>query len=931
MANEEQGFRKLAAIMFTDIRGFSKKMGDDETVAMALLKAHDAMMNELFAKYGGRVIKSIGDSFMVDFSSAVNAVKCAIETQEILWYYNRGKSNLEKIEVRIGIHLGDVITDGSDIYGDGVNIASRIEAFTKPNRICISQDIYNQVKNKMQIQAARMGSMEFKNIAEPVEVYEVLIESIPELAEPSGPLDEVPSRKTVEATTQREAEEARLVEAAKRERTAEELRVEKERQQKVQGMYSRAEQFYVAGDFDKADAEIREIFKLVALHAGAQMLQMKIEDERFKKQEEQRLEDAESERKSYEEKEGRITNLLQEAMDYVEREEFVQALTAVQQILAIDPLRSEARRLEEQIREAERAKAELKSTEQMLAEERAREEELLEALAQPKAPSRFRVTQKTKRRRRIVIVLSVLIGIAAIVAGVFLVLPDLTRVYVPQTASVVVLPFTVSPADADTMRLGEGVANVVINDLNRYRPFSVIAPTSAYRMGTTGMPLQEIGRETNVQYALMGDIRSMDRELAIKLRLVRLRDNVVVLESNYVTDLVRLYGVRKAVVDGMIQTLELDSVGVRITQPTRNEEALSFYLRSLWYVGQHNSGRILTGVEYLKEALRQDSVFAQAYSEYGKAMLKLYMVWGEQDMSLLREADRFSRYALTLDSTLAQPYRTIGAVARYNQNFTKASEFVRWSLALQARDATGLRELGYLALTKGDLDRADTYAGYAVSLDPKNPESLLLRGIVSQFRLDYTNALLSYEAAVLLGADDSLMTVRYLAGAWVGAGQADEQVRYVQNYVNEASEDYVLLYAYGRALQQVGRILDAKPYLDKASERLEGILEVNPHDEEAHSLLALVYSRLGKFDDALKHMDRALELNPNSIRFHYRKANMFAIQNKKAEALEWLRKAVGMEFFLPEIMAPDFAFLFKDPEFQQACIPPGAQNIDVLY
>lgn len=931
MANEEQGFRKLAAIMFTDIRGFSKKMGDDETVAMALLKAHDAMMNELFAKYGGRVIKSIGDSFMVDFSSAVNAVKCAIETQEILWYYNRGKSDLEKIEVRIGIHLGDVITDGSDIYGDGVNIASRIEAFTQPNRICISQDIYNQVKNKMQIQAARMGSMEFKNIAEPVEVYEVLIESIPELATPSGPLEEVPSRKAVEATTQREAEEARLVEAAKRQRTAEELRVEKERQKKVQAMYARAEQAYVAGNFDKAEEEIHEIFKLVALHAGAQMLQMKIEDERFKKQEEKRLEDAEVERKSYEEKEGRITALLQEAMVFVEKEEFVQALTAVQQILAIDPLRSEARRLEEQIREAERAKAELKSTEQMLAEERAREEELLEALSRPKTPSRFRVSQKRQQRQRFIIGLSILVGLAAVVTGVFLVLPDLSRVYVPQTASVVVLPFAVVPAEADTARLGEGLASTIISDLNEYRAFSVIAPASTYRLAMAGMPLQEISRETNVQYALMGEIRTMDRELTIKVRTVRLRDNVVVFESNFVTDLVRLYGVRKAIVDGMIQTLDLDSVAVVVKQPTRNETALSDYLRSLWYTNQHNGGRVLAGLEFLKNALAQDSLFAEAYAEYGRAMVKLYRVWGEQDQSLIREADRFSRYALHLDSTLAEAYRTVGAVARYNQNFSRASELIRWSLSLQPRNAAGLRELGYLALTKGDLDRAETYANYAVGLDPKNAESHVLRGLVSQFRLDYPAALSSYDQAVLLGVDDSLMNARFRAGAWVGGGMADEQVRYVEGFVKEDTEDYKLLYKLARALQQVGRILDAKPHLEKASKGLEDILEVSPRDEQAHCVLALVYSRLGKFDDALKHMDRALELNPNSIEFHYRKANMFAIQNKKAEALEWVKKAVGMEFSLPEIMQPDFAFLFKDLEFQRACIPPGAEELDVLY
>ncbi|MBE0558430.1 MAG: tetratricopeptide repeat protein [Proteobacteria bacterium] len=329
--------------------------------------------------------------------------------------------------------------------------------------------------------------------------------------------------------------------------------------------------------------------------------------------------------------------------------------------------------------------------------------------------------------------------------------------------------------------------------------------------------------------------------------------------------------------------------------------------------------------------MSKDSVFAEAYAEYGRALLNLYVIRGERELSLLQEAERFSRYALHLDSTLAEPFQTVGAVYRYNQDFARASENIRWSLALQPHNAMGLRELGYLALLKGDLDRASTYATYAYDLDPRNPESLLLRGLVSQFQLDYATALSSYDKAILLGADDSLTTVRYRAGAWVGTGQADEQVRYLQSYVDQDTADYVLQYRFGRAMQQVGRILDAKPYLDKAAGTLEAILEVTPMDAQAHCTLALVFSRLGKFDDALKHMNQALELNPNSIEFHYRKANMYAVQNKKKEALEWLGKAVGMEYLLSEIMAPDFAFLFKDLEFRKACIPPGAESLDVLY
>src|SRR3972149_3777973 len=184
MAHDDTGSRKLAAIMFTDIKGFSKKMGEDEVAGRQVLRTHDTMMKAVVEKHGGVVIKSIGDSFMVDFTSAVNAVKCAVEAQENFWSFNKEKSEFEKIEIRVGIHLGDVITLGNDVYGDGVNIAARIEAITEPCRICISEDVYKQVRNKMQIKVYKMGFIELKNIAYPVEVFELLFESIPELSQP---------------------------------------------------------------------------------------------------------------------------------------------------------------------------------------------------------------------------------------------------------------------------------------------------------------------------------------------------------------------------------------------------------------------------------------------------------------------------------------------------------------------------------------------------------------------------------------------------------------------------------------------------------------------------------------------------------------------------------------------------------------------------
>jgi class 3 adenylate cyclase len=259
--SKDAATRKLAAVMFTDIKGFSKKMAQNETAAFELLRTHDALMRVIASKFEGKVVKSIGDSFMVDFASAVNAVKAAIDAQKRFWTFNRGKSEFDKIEVRVGIHLGDVMISGDDMYGDGVNIASRIEAITEPSRICISADIYNQVKNKMDVKVYRMGEMRFKNIPDPVEVYEVLIDAIPELALPSRTAQQALAQKPVEDAGEFEADEAKSVEAAKKRGSTPVPQVQDTASQ-VESLYKKAEELYNEGKISEAERIIDEIAKI---------------------------------------------------------------------------------------------------------------------------------------------------------------------------------------------------------------------------------------------------------------------------------------------------------------------------------------------------------------------------------------------------------------------------------------------------------------------------------------------------------------------------------------------------------------------------------------------------------------------------------------------------------------------------------------------
>ena len=170
--------RKLAAIMFTDIVGFSRQMDADETRMLRLLDVHNQLIQQAVSIYHGQVIKTIGDAFLVDFPSVVHAVQCVQQIQQQLWTHNAEKEQAEQIHVRIGIHSGDIVQREGDVFGDGVNIASRLQTLAEPDTIYISQVVYQEVSKKLDVGTiVSLGKPKLKNIAERFHVYALLPEA----------------------------------------------------------------------------------------------------------------------------------------------------------------------------------------------------------------------------------------------------------------------------------------------------------------------------------------------------------------------------------------------------------------------------------------------------------------------------------------------------------------------------------------------------------------------------------------------------------------------------------------------------------------------------------------------------------------------------------------------------------------------------------
>lgn len=165
--------RQMTAIMFTDIVGYSKQMGADEAAMVKKLQVHNEIMRNQIVRNRGTVIKTIGDAFMVRFRSAENAVQCALDCQKAIGDYNKGKPANDQFHIRIGVHMGEVIHTGTDVFGEGVNIAARIEPQCDPDGVTVSDVVANAARNKVPAHFMSLGVRPMKNIAKPPELFKV--------------------------------------------------------------------------------------------------------------------------------------------------------------------------------------------------------------------------------------------------------------------------------------------------------------------------------------------------------------------------------------------------------------------------------------------------------------------------------------------------------------------------------------------------------------------------------------------------------------------------------------------------------------------------------------------------------------------------------------------------------------------------------------
>src|ERR1700724_3596202 len=178
--------RRLAAILAADVAGYSRLMGaDEEGTLAALKKLRRELSDPKIKEHHGRIVKTTGDGLLVEFASVVDAVRCAVDVQREMAERNANVPAATRIEFRVGINLGDIIIDGDDIFGDGVNVAARLETLAEPGGICVSRVVRDQVRDKLAFSFEDMGEQQVKNIARAIRVHRILLCERTDLSEPT--------------------------------------------------------------------------------------------------------------------------------------------------------------------------------------------------------------------------------------------------------------------------------------------------------------------------------------------------------------------------------------------------------------------------------------------------------------------------------------------------------------------------------------------------------------------------------------------------------------------------------------------------------------------------------------------------------------------------------------------------------------------------
>ncbi|MCX7983963.1 MAG: tetratricopeptide repeat protein [Bacteroidetes bacterium] len=952
---------KSSVILCSDIHSFSQKVVQDEATALTLLKTYDDLLSVLSRRFNGFIVRSLGDLIVIEFSSAINAINCAIEIQRRLWSYNRHKDELDKIEVRIGIHCGDVRIENNDVVGDAFEVALFIESLAEPNRILISHDVYQDLQNDPTIKVYNLGKFKLRTIAQPTELYEVLIDSIPDFSKPSASAEFFRKHYSLDQLTRQRfetEEEARKIEETRQRTTEQQRRNEEQRKKIIDELYQQAEmslkkgnldeaeralkeaqqystsfvketiplltaqdheirvhlqqaEYYLAqGLYSEAEAEVNKVFTVSPLHIGAHQMLLRIEEEKSKHQ--RQHEEKRQNNTFLDPHIEKINELVEKVRHHIAKEEFTDARFTIREIFKIDPNHYVGRQMENELAAAMEAHAERHRKETALREARERQMHL-EELRKRIDDQRRRTIRSRRSSDRTSILKKVFLGGGTLLGGLLLIV---LYIYIfTSTPSVAVLPFTGTTPAEKQHPLNRALVQLIAYDLATYTPLRVINPTTSLLFDRHSSNSSTVGQFLDVQYILTGTVTLKGTQYNLTYTLAESdNQNALATFSTNVTP-ENIGTLRLQLLNSVCTAL-----GVKCSLPPRidwtpSPDAAWRYVVALSKLPSYDTTVLNYSGRLFESAFDADPTFWISGRDAAFTYYHLYELTQVTELKSRAATLTHRVYSRAQNDLLTQVL--YARSLRHDGNVQEAQSILA-TITPTAHSLSILFEeqsLNYLMQNR--VDEAITTAKKSLALNPKSPTVHFILALAYHTAGQYTEALASYESASKLGYPELHIMNYGRSYALLEVGKFDTFLQFYTMYINQNPSAYQAYYRLGQAYQWKTQVSEAQQWLVNGLAHVQNAIVKNPSDALAHAYAALFFARLGKFDDSKIEIDRALELAPTNPEILYTAAATYSMLKEKDKSIHSLRKALELYYRFDVRFNPDFATIASTPEFSK--------------
>jgi TolB-like protein/class 3 adenylate cyclase/predicted Zn-dependent protease len=722
--------RKLAAIFSTDVKSYSRLMGEDEVATIHTLTAYRTLIATLIQQHRGRVVDSPGDNLLAEFPSVVQAVECAVAIQRELRVRNAGLPLHRRMEFRIGINLGDVIVEGERIYGDGVNIPARLEGLAEAGGLCISGSVYEQVKTRLALGYEDLGAQAVKNIAEPVRVYRVQLDS----------------RAAVPLV--REQDERAVGEAG--------------RLLPQEGSAARRVR---AWSWWKGALAL--VGLLLLLGGGVTVWQRSV---------------------------------------------------------------------------------------------------------RPSAPARLVPAAQA---------------------------PTVT---VPETPSIVVLPFVNLSGDPEQEYFSDGITEDLTSRLSKFSGLSVISRNSAFTFKGKVVKVQEVSKELGVQYVLEGSVRKAGDQVRITAQLIDATTDHHLWAERYDRPLTDIFALQDALVQKMVTTLQLQlslrEQGVLARRPQENLEAYDAFLRGLAYFYRLTKEGNAQARQLFEHAIALDPAYAEAYAFLGLNYRLEWLSQWSQGPQAWERAFELAHKALALDDTLPWAYGLLSWIYADKQQLEQALTAAERAIALEPSHADSYVVQSDILNRVGRPEEALKSVEKAMRLNPRYPAWYLNNLSLAYLMTGRYAEAIPVLNTRLLRDPQALNAYRNLANAYrqQWAAQLSQDPQTLAQALAAVQRALVLQDNSSDSHRTLGYIYLWQQQYEQALAEMERAIALDPDEARGRAAyeyagLAEVLSRMGRSEEALGAAEKALRLKPSLVDLHLANVGMaYALAGRPEQALAPLQR-----------------------------------------